>query len=93
MDLERALNSVGKSIFIKYYDDFKSQNKDKKTLAQKLLNDNNKEKSENAQMTRIYYAYKIFENNMQKQALEIIISSKVSEEIKEKAKKILENEI
>lgn len=72
--LDRALNSIGKKCFIDYYDDFKNC-RNKKELAQKLLASNSNAVSLTAQTTRINYALWIFDNNLQKDALKIIMQS------------------
>lgn len=74
-DVNRMLNSVGKKIFIDYYYEFKNFNMDKDILAQKLLEENPKARKLSGQFIRISFARKIFSNNMQKEALGIIINS------------------
>lgn len=73
-DLDRALNSIGKKSFVDYFFDFKTSTNDD-LLAKKLLSENKNATSFNAQKTRIYYAKLIFENNKEKEALKIIVSS------------------
>lgn len=94
MDLIRLLNSVGKEIFVNYYYDFKNQNINTKEFAIKLLEENPRANSLNAQNTRISKARKIFENGLEKDALKIIINSKkLNDAVKKKAETILSNEI
>lgn len=71
----RALNSVGKKCFVDYYNDFKVCS-DKNALAQKLFAQNSSASSLSAQITRINYAQWIFQNSCEKEALEIILSSR-----------------
>jgi len=72
--IKRALNSIGKKCFIDYYEEFKNCN-DKDILAYKLLVNNDKATSIEAQITRINYAKWIFANHKEKDALSIIINS------------------
>lgn len=84
--VERALNSIGKKCFIDYYEDFRNCT-DKNALAQKLLENNKNATSPSAQMTRINYAQWIFDNNKEKEALIIIISSnRLDDNTKKKAR-------
>lgn len=88
--LEKRLRSIGKNIFVKYFEEFKNANFDREELAKKLLSENPKASSIDAQKTRISNSRKIFELKMEKEALENIINSdKVESSIIEKAKKIL----
>ena len=93
MDTERLLNSIGKAIFINYFYDFKNC-KDKKALAQKLLEENPKATTLGGQKTRISCAMRIInDNNALKQALDLVINARVSDDIIEKARKIKLQEI
>lgn len=88
-DIIRALNSIGKKCFVDYFWDFKNCN-DKQMLAEKLLNDNSHAFSLSAQITRINYAIWIFDNKLEKEALELIIESKrINKATLEKAKAIM----
>ncbi|SHF19205.1 hypothetical protein [Caloramator proteoclasticus] len=91
--VERMLNSIGKSIFIKYYYDFKDCYMGKITnesFANKLLNENKNAKSIDGQIIRINNAKKIFSENLQILALEIIKNSKrLDEQIITEANKII----
>ena len=85
-DLERALRSVGKECFVDYFYDFQNC-LNQAELAQKLLDNNRNATSENAQATRVSKARRIFENQMEKEALDNIIASKrVNETVKAKAR-------
>lgn len=92
----RVLNSIGKENFIRFYEDYKkyylSNNKkaDREILAKKLLNDNIKAQKISGQYTRINCAARIFEAKAEVEVLNIIINSRVSEEVKYLAKEILQ---
>ena len=84
MDLIRTLNSVGKSTFVKYYYNFKTQSRDECIVA---FEENYTEK---AKSTRVGHAQRIFRENKNIEALEIIIaSSRVDVETWKRAKEIL----
>lgn len=87
--VEEKLKSIGKSIFIKYYEEFKNQNFDTNTMSKKLLIENPKATSIGAQKTRISKAKSIFENKQQILALEDIILSRVDVITIEKARRLL----
>lgn len=88
--LEKRLRSIGKKIFVQYFREFGNLNYDRKELAKKLVNENPKASSIDAQITRISNARKIFELGMEREALENIINSdKVERNIVEKAKELL----
>lgn len=88
--LEKRLRSIGKSIFVNYFEEFKNANYNSEELAKRLLSENPKASSIDAQKTRISNARKIFESKMERKALENIINSdKVESNIIEKAKKLL----
>ena len=87
--LERALNSIGKQCFVENFKLFKTCT-DKKALAQILLENNPNATSLTAQLTRVNYACWIFDNNLEKEALKIILSSnRLSSSIQSKAKLLL----
>ncbi len=70
--LTRQLNSIGKTIFIKYYEQFKALTKEeciKYLILKKISN-------YNGAYRRCYNVKAIFEINMQAEALKIILSSK-----------------
>lgn len=90
--MERKLRSIGKEIFVEYFEDFQDLTIDREELALKLLKENPKATSLGAQQTRISNARKIFELNMERQALITIIeSNRLNENIRDKAKKIVKN--
>lgn len=72
--LERKLNSVGMSVFVRYFDDFKNCTDDKK-LAEKIMKEQGY-KSYAAQLTRVRSAKSIFRGCAQNDALGLIIRSK-----------------
>lgn len=91
-DLKRLLNSIGKEIFVRYYNDFKYV-KDKDKFAEKLLSENESATSIGGQLTRINCAKRIFENKKEIEALKIICDSKrMREDIKQIARKIIKKE-
>lgn len=88
MDLIRTLNSVGKSTFVKYYYNFKNESRDTCILA---FEENY---TDNAKSTRVGHAQRIFRENKNIEALEIIIASnRVDAETWKKAKEILSKEL
>lgn len=90
--LDRKLRSIGKEIFVEYFEDFKDLTIDREKLALKLLKENPKATSLGAQQTRISNARKIFELKMEKEALFTIIeSNRLNDNIRAKAKKIAKN--
>jgi hypothetical protein len=91
-EVKRKLNSIGKGIFIKYYEEFKNTNNDTVGLANKLLKENIKASSLPAQKTRITNARSIFKNNLQVMALKEVIGSNIKEEELAKAKILLSME-
>lgn len=90
--LNAKLNSIGKSIFVKYYYEFKDGSFDNQRMAQKLFDENPKASSVGAQSTRISNARGIFENKLHIDALENIVHSKVDSVTIENAKKLLREE-
>lgn len=94
IDVTRLLNSVGKKIFVDYYQDFKKKYIDKDELAQKLLYENPNAKKIGGQITRISCAQRIFANNLNLEALSIILSSnRLNNETLAKARRILNEEM
>jgi hypothetical protein len=92
-DTNSILKSIGKEIFVKYYQEFKDLNIDKEVLAKRLLNENPKAYKISGQYIRISNARIIFKETLQVEALEIIISSsKLDEDILKRAKELLKNE-
>jgi len=88
--LERHLQSVGMEAFVNYYDCFKKGYNKNQILT--LVSENWKTEG-NGLNTRIINARKIFENNLQIEALEIILESKKDEAIKQKARNIIKKEL
>lgn len=87
MNLQRQLNSVGKAIFVKYYYYFSDSNNYSTEDIIKIIKENYSNKSKKS---RISHAHMIFNNNLNVEALKIILKSKVPEEIKQQAQNILE---
>lgn len=90
MTLEKILNNIGKSTFIKYYNNFKNKTREECINA---IEENFTEKSKG---TRTSHAQRIFREKMNIEALKIIISSnKIDESTRKKATELLltENEI
>lgn len=87
--LTRQFNSIGKTIFIEYYEQFKTLTKEeciKYLIIEKISN-------YNGSYRRCYNAKIIFKSNMQAEALKIILSSKrMDENIILKANKLLMGE-
>ena len=75
--LNRALKSVGKESFVSNYPDYKNCNdsKQRRALAEKLLDENEKATGYDAQCSRISNAKRIFRDNLQKDAMDIIRKS------------------
>ena len=99
-ELQRALQSIGKTNFIEYFTDYRelalSKEKltqaDKMPLAKKLLESNPNATKLSGQMIRIPYAIKFFKNKWENDALREVISSNnsiINKEIKEKARALL----
>lgn len=91
--LIRLLASIGKTCFIDHYWDFKNCI-DKQKLAQKIYQYNNNRKPDK-NLTRIYCAIQIFNNHLEKEALELVLKSKnhkVTAETKHQAQEILTKE-
>jgi len=82
MDLQRALNSVGKTCFVKYYEEFASD-KPVEDIVEILLNKEGY--AETASRTRVNNARKIIRQGLSNQALDLVINSNhslVTEEVK-----------
>lgn len=93
MDLKKALNSVGKGSFIKFYYEYKAYADEpnevkKQELGKKLLAENPNAKAIEGQFIRIDYATSIFNNKMEKEALTQILESNVSDIIKERTREL-----
>ena len=90
--LDDTLSAVGKSVFVRFYYNFKDTTLPYDVLAEKLYKENPSTTSIK-QGFRIPRARHIFETGQQLLALNIIINSKkVSDEIKKKAREILYKE-
>lgn len=98
--VDRALQSIGKTNFVEYFEDYKelafSKDKitgtDKLPLAKKLLENNPKATKLSGQLIRISSAIGIFKNGWEDEALRAVIESKhpsISKEIKEKAASLI----
>ena len=87
MNLQIQLNSVGKAILVKYYYYFSDSNYYSTEDIIKIIKENYSNKSKKS---RISHAHMIFNNNLNVEALKIILKSKVPEEIKQQAQNILE---
>ena len=84
MDLISALNSIGKRAFVKYYFDFKNKSIDA------CLASFEENYTHQGKYTRVVNAKRIFRENLQIQALEIISGAdRVDEGTKTKAKTLL----
>jgi hypothetical protein len=95
IDVSRLLSSVGMKSFVMNYYDYKNNNLDKEEFAQKLVDENPKASSLGAQITRISKAKSLFEYNKNIEALQLVInsnSSQVSDELKQKAQEIFDDE-
>lgn len=87
--LEKRLKSIGKEIFVEYFEEFRDTTIRTQDLANKLLKENQRATSFDAQKTRISNARKIFELKMEKVALDNIFKSeRVNINIREKANRI-----
>ena len=87
--LNETLSAAGKSVFVRFYYDFKDTSISQEILADKLFRENPATTSKR-QGFRIPRARHIFETGQQQDALKIIIASKkVDEKIKILAKQIL----
>ena len=75
MDLKRALNSIGKSAFIKYYYNFKNMSREY------CISNFEENYTHTAKVTRTNYAKRIFSEGKQLEALKIIIQSKRVDEL------------
>ncbi len=90
MDTDRWIRSIGKQVFIEYYSEFK--NMSSQELAD-LLVSNGVSKDIAAANWRIGRASKIFEYNVQCEALQIIINStRIPFSTIDQARRILEME-
>jgi hypothetical protein len=89
IDINRCINSIGKSCFINHYDLFADRNLRVLDKVDKLMK--LEDYTESGCHIRVTFADQIFNNGMEKEALRIIIDSpKVSWADKQKAKTLLE---
>ena len=88
MDLERTLNSIGKSTFVKYYYNFRDKSRDE------CIRVFDEDYTDKAKSTRTGHAQRIFRENRNIEALKIIVASnRVDFETTKKAKESLAKEI
>ncbi|WP_416144627.1 hypothetical protein [Planococcus koreensis] len=98
--VDRALQSIGKTNFVEYFEDYKElatrkekiTSEDKMRLAKKLLEDNPNATKLSGQMIRISSAISIFKNGWELDALREVIASKhpsITADIKAKAAAIV----
>lgn len=85
MDLNRLLNSIGKKVFVDYFEMFSNKN---------LSNDEKvsllpQHYSISGSRTRVSCANRIFDAGLEKEALKIIINSRSEERAIEQAKALL----
>ena len=84
--LESALKSIGKRSFVEDYEVYSNKNITSTRKVEILT----EKYSKNGSTIRVSFAEEIFKNNMQKEALNIIINSpRISNEVKKLAKVIL----
>lgn len=92
MNLERKLNSVGKSVFVRHYDIFELYDSGQigREEAINFLMDS-KISNYNGASIRVGNAKAIFDNGKVKEALNLVLQAeRVSLEVKDKASKIIE---
>lgn len=91
--LNDNLSAAGKEAFVNFYYDFKNTEITQKELSEKLFNENPRSRSMR-QGFRIPRARHIFETGQEIDALKLIIeSSRIDEGVKQKARKILADEL
>lgn len=93
ISLEETLKAAGKSVFVRFYYDFKDMTIPQDLLSQKLFAENSKSKSKR-QGFRIPRARHIFKTGQELNALQMIIESpRIDANIKQQAKRILQAEL
>ena len=95
IDASKLLGLIGMRRYVINYYDYKDCNLDKKEFAKKLLNENPRVKCIDAQITRISKARKLFDNNQEIIALQLVLdsdSSQIDIELKKKAQEIINKE-
>ncbi|MED4455926.1 hypothetical protein [Metabacillus fastidiosus] len=85
IDLNSTLNSIGKTSFVENFDIYSDKTLNKNEKVQKLIS----KYSSNGATIRVSFAEKIFENDLQIEALKNIINSRVSKDIKDKAQSLI----
>lgn len=86
MDLDKTLKSIGKTSFVEDFEVYSNRSLRKSEKVKELVS----KYSDNGVTIRVSFAEKIFENNLQVEALKNIMKSRVSRETKEKALHIIE---
>lgn len=86
--LERNLNSVGKSCFVEFYKIFSDQNRYSHSEAAEILK-NNTDYTEKSCNSRVSHARSIFRSNLEIKALELIVNSRSSESVINRAHEIM----
>ncbi|WP_339158318.1 hypothetical protein MKX50_02455 [Paenibacillus sp. FSL W8-0186] len=84
-DLIRLLNSIGKSVFVEYYEVFSNKSMSNEEKILKLP----KERKITGSRTMITCANRIFEYGLEKEALKIIVNSRIEQESIDKARYLL----
>lgn len=91
--LEETLKAIGKTVFVKFYFDFKDMTVSRERLAQKLFVENFRSKSVQ-QGFRIQRARYIFKIGQELEALKLIIeSARIDDDVKQQARNILRSEL
>ena len=86
--LQRAIQSVGKSCFVKYYKQFKDFSRSNEELVELLMK--NEKYTETASATRVSKSRSIINAGRAKDVLlEITQSEKLDDDVKTKARKLL----
>jgi len=86
MEVKKVLRSLGKGSFVENYEVYKNYNREE--IIRKLVAEGKAKKSSESRATNAKY---IFNNGLEKEALERILFSKVTIEVKNKAKKLLDS--
>lgn len=84
-EILRLLNSIGKRVFVEYYEVFKDSGLSTDDKISKLP----EEYSYNGSRTRVNCANRIFENKCQTRALQMVTNAKVEDWVISKANKLL----
>lgn len=86
LDLDKTLKSIGKTSFVEDFEVYSNRSLSKFEKVKELV----PKYSDNGATIRVSFAEKIFENNLQLEALKNIMNSRVSRETKERALQIIE---